>query len=69
MDETRANAQQEYGKHYTTQVLNYPNNRCKGTKNMGFLIIFAKLFTRVELLEMNMKKILIAQIALIGMTA
>ena len=36
---------------------------------MGFLTIFAKLFTRVELLEMNMKKILIAQIALIGMTA
>ena len=36
---------------------------------MGFLTIFAKLFTRVELLEMNMKKILLVQIALIGLTA
>ena len=42
LNETCTDAQQEYGKDYAAQILNYPNNRCKGTKNMGLLTIFAK---------------------------
>ena len=44
LDETRTNAQQEYGDDNATQILNYPNNRCKGTKNIGFLTTFANKF-------------------------
>ena len=46
LDETRADAQQKYGKDYATQILNYPNNRCKGTKNIGFLTTFAFRFNK-----------------------
>ena len=46
LNETRTDAQQEYGKDYAAQILNYPNNRCKGTKNIGFLTTFAFRFNK-----------------------
>ena len=46
LNETCTDAQQEYGKDYAAQILNYPNNRCKGTKNIGFLITFAFRFNK-----------------------
>ena len=46
LDETRTDAQQKYIEDNATQILNYPNNRCKGTKNIGFLTTFAFRFNK-----------------------